>query len=153
MMWQAEQAQKARQGQGIGQAMQMAGMPGSTVGQAGALAQLGGSLTGQAMGAGGMQQSYQQQLLDSLRSQFQEAQPYSNPYIQQLGPLALGTQAAAPYWQQPSTGMGQAAMQPLGAMLGSQGFWNAISPQQPQAGTWNSGGWMNMPNYGNFGLG
>tara|TARA_Y100000034_G_scaffold133297_1_gene198382 strand:- start:429 stop:1457 length:1029 start_codon:yes stop_codon:yes gene_type:complete len=144
MMWQGEQAQKARQAQGIGQSMQMSAMPGATVGQAGALTQLGGTLSGQGMGVGQQQQQFDQQGLDILRSIFEEGQPYNNPYIQQLAPLALGTQAASPYWQQPSGGMGQAAMAPLGAMLGSQGFWNSFqNPAQNYANT--NSGWGQVP--------
>jgi hypothetical protein len=128
IMYQGREAQLGRQQTGINQAMNMAQMPGALMQQNASLAGTGMDLATQATNVGGLEQTYNQNLLNEAYQKWQMSQPYNNPWLTQFTGAALGTQAFENVYKQPTVPMaGQIAqnMLPfLGAYLGNQGKTN-----------------------------
>jgi len=101
------QSHLGRQQQGINQSMNMATMPGNLQAQQGQMAGMGADLVGQAMNAGGFQRGLEQFGLDTALNQWQQQQPYNNPWLKQM-PIALGTPAYQFTTEKSGPGMGYA---------------------------------------------
>ena len=118
MMWQAEQAQNARNAQGIGQSMQMAQAPTQLMQGIGQVGQQGQNLINQILQAGGTQRGITNQQLGSDYNQWQRQQAYNNPWLRQMQG-ALGTQAYGEPIVTRNKGLGSTLGDLTGSYLGS----------------------------------
>lgn len=160
LLYTGQEAQTNRQLQGIPESYRMGMMPADILknvlsGAGGFGMQIGSNL----MEGGGLQRQVTGEEFGAERAKYEEAQPWANPWVQGYLPQALNTQAVSPYYQQGGPGAGALMMQPLGAMLGSQGFWNMLNPggssvATPQmnqtAGMANQ--WLNQPMWPGMGF-
>lgn len=120
ILYSGEQAQLGRQQTGVGQAMQMAQLPGQLLGQAGGVTGQGADLLGQMMNIGTMQRGFAAEPLQEELWKWQQEQPYQNPYLQFL-PMALQQPGMQAFTQQQGPGMFSQMMPALGSFLGSGG--------------------------------
>lgn len=118
-LFQGQQNQLGRQQQGVGQAMNLAQLPGSVLGQAGQVGGMGTDLLSQALNIGGVQRGITGEQMGETAGKWQMQQPYNNPYQDVLARL----QGAAPQYDFLSQGQGPglAGLLPgLGAFAGSE---------------------------------
>jgi len=116
------EAQKGRQQAGVGQAMQLAGLPGSVLQQAGQVGGMGTDMLSQMMNIGGQQRGITGEQLGGEYAKWQQAQPWANPYLQQFLGTALGQPPMTPYLEQGAQGLGSQMMPALGAFVGAGGI-------------------------------
>jgi len=119
MLWQSEQAQNARQLQGIGAATQMAGAPSEVMRSIGGVGGQGIDLMSQILNAGQMQRGVDtDQLLGQYRL-WNQNQPQNNPWLNYMQQALGGTQAfmSEPVVTQ-QAGLGSALMPALGEAAG-----------------------------------
>jgi hypothetical protein len=116
----AWQSHLGRQQTGVGQAMQMAGLPGQIAGQAGQVGGMGADLLGQLMNIGGQQRGISGELLQEPYQKWQYSQPYNNPYMSNFLPMALGQPPKEIVTQEQGPGLGGYGMGALGSFLGTE---------------------------------
>ena len=108
----ASEAQKGREQIGVGQAMQMAGMPGQIAGQAGQVGGMGTDILSQMLNIGGQQRDITAQQMQEPYQKWQQAQPYNNPWLQYMGqalsqpPMGMMAQQQGPGWSSMLPGLG-----------------------------------------------
>lgn len=115
-----QQAQLGRQQQGVGQAMNLAQLPGSVLGQAGQVGGMGTDLLSQALNIGGVQRGIAGEQMGEEAGKWQFQQPWASPWTDVLSRL----QGAAPqydyYSQGQAPGMFSQMMPGLGAFMGTE---------------------------------
>lgn len=112
-----QQAQLGRQQQGVGQAMNLAQLPGSVLGQAGQIGGMGTDMLSQMLNIGGMQRGITGEQMGEAAGKWQMQQPWASPWTNVLSTL----QGAAPQMDYLSMGQGPGAAQflpGLGSMVG-----------------------------------
>ncbi|MBE3139369.1 MAG: hypothetical protein IMZ53_02175 [Thermoplasmata archaeon] len=119
ILYSGQQAQLGRQQTGINQAMNMAQMPGNLMQQNASLAGTGMDLATQTANLGGMEQTYNQNLLNEAYSKWQQGQSYNNPWLTQFLGQALGTNATENVYQQPTVPMSGQIAQNMLPFLGA----------------------------------
>lgn len=119
LLYSGEQAHLGRQQAGVGQAMNLAGLPGNIMQQAGRVGGMGTDTLSQMLNIGGVQRGITGEQLQEPYAKWQQAQPWANPYLQNfLGP-ALSQPPMETIAQQQGPGMGALSMLPLGSFLES----------------------------------
>ena len=118
-LFQGQQNQLDRQLQGASIGSTLSQIPGTLGLQS---LQIGGGssdLLSTLANLGASERSLQQQFLTDEANRYYEAQPYNNPYLTGLAPLALGTRAFENVYTQPSPGLGSALLPALGSLGGA----------------------------------
>jgi|GEM_PF-2154042 len=121
ILYSGQQAQLGRQQAGIGQAMQMAGLPGQIVGQAGQIGGMGTDVLGQLLNMGTMQRGITGEQLQEPWRKWQYSRPYENPYLQNFLGTILGQKPMQSMVTQSAPGLGSQLLPVLGSYLGGGG--------------------------------
>lgn len=120
-LFQGQQNQLGRQQAGVGQAMNLAQLPGSVLGQAGQVGGMGTDMLSQMLNIGGQQRGITGEQMRGDYGQWQMQQPWASPWTNVLARL----QGAAPQMdylaQGQGPGLGSQMLGPLGSFLGSEG--------------------------------
>lgn len=118
---QAALQQPGLQFQGAGLAGNLAQLPGVLAQQGAQLGGAGTDLLTQLFNIGALQQQLPRGIAGAEQARFEEAQPFRNPFLTQLGPLALGTSAFQNIIQPQGQGLGASLLPGLGSLFGQQG--------------------------------
>lgn len=117
LLYSGEQAQLGRQERGVGQAMNLAGLPSNLMAGAGQVGGMGTDILSQMLNIGGVQRGITGEQLQEPFAKWQSAQPWNNPILQNFLGTALSQPPMEVVAQQ--QGPGAAAMLPgLGSMIG-----------------------------------
>lgn len=119
---QGQESQLNRQLQGAGLAGNLAQLPGLLAGQGTALGGQATDLLSQLFNIGGAQRSFPQGLAQAEQARFGEAQPFANPFLLNLAPLALGTPAFQNIGVQQPPGALSPLLGGLGTLAGAGGL-------------------------------
>lgn len=119
LLFSGEQAQMGRQQAGVGQAMQLAGMPSNLMQGAGQVGGMGTDILSQMLNMGGMQRGITGQQLGAEQQRWESAQPWANPYLQNFLGMGLGEPPMEIMAQGQGPGMGSMLMGGLGSFLGT----------------------------------
>lgn len=125
---QGQQAQLGRQQQGVGQAMNLAQLPGSVLGQAGQVGGMGADMLSQALNIGGQQRGITGEQMGEDLSKWQFQQPWANPYINVINSLQGGAPLQSYGVTQQGPGLAAQMMPALGGMLGAGGLGSFGTP-------------------------
>lgn len=120
LLYSGEQAQKGRQQTGVGQAMQLAGMPSNLMQGAGQVGGMGTDTLSQMLNMGGMQRGITGEQMQEPYAKWQFSQPWNNPYLQNFLGTALSQPPMDVIAQEQGPGMGAMMMPALGSFLGSE---------------------------------
>jgi len=121
LLYSGQQAQLGRQQAGVGQAMQLAGLPSQLVGQAGQIGGMGTDMLSQLLNIGGTQRGIAGEQLQEPYAKWQYSQPYNNPYLQNFLGTILGQQPMQSMVTQSAPGLGTQLLPMLGSYLGGGG--------------------------------
>jgi hypothetical protein len=91
LLYSGSEAQKNRQQAGVGQAMQLAGLPGQVLGQAGQIGGMSTDALAQMLSMGTMQRGITQEQMYEPYQKWATEQPYNNPWTQVLATLGGST--------------------------------------------------------------
>ncbi len=127
LLFQTEQAQRNRQLQAVGQAGNLALLPGQIAQQGAGLASQRAGIAGQAIQAGRGQRAFGQQQITAEQQKFLESQAINNPALRELLPLLVGTQSQQPIFQQGDTGLLGSLGPAIGQFLGTEAGASAVA--------------------------
>ncbi len=123
----AEQAHLDRQTQGISQAGNLAGIPGSLINQAGQTAGRGTDLLTQGLNIGGVQRGIESEGLQEALQKWLFSQPFNNPIVQNFLGTALSEPGFDFFRTESAPGIGSQLLPSLGAFAGTESGSESIS--------------------------
>lgn len=117
-LYAGSEAQKSRQQAGVGQAMNLAQMPGAVLGQAGQIGGMGTDILSQLLNMGAMQRDVTGELMAEPFQKWQMTQPWASPYIDIMSKLGGAAPPFSYIGQEQGPGLFSQMMPALGLGLG-----------------------------------